>query len=174
MSIRPHILGLEKAGKLWRYAPPGLPAKRRLYLTENAVRDLQDANGIIPLMGLRGMVEGGLKRWVHGDRVFTDLNGKPRFLKDLSPPPPEIWEIRFTDPRVQVRLFCRFAEPDTIIGTKFHTRQLLGKKGSEQWRAALEACEKTWKELFPTFPPFSGKTIHDYVTENCDDFPIWN
>jgi hypothetical protein len=49
---------------------------------------------------------------------------------------------------------------------------MLGNKGSPQWRAAMDACAQKWNELFPGVPPFSGKTIHDYVTENCDDFTI--
>jgi hypothetical protein len=136
------------------------------------MRDLASQNGIVVLIALRGMVEAELKRWVFGDRVWVDLAGKPRFLKPLCPPPSEIWELRFTDPRVQLRLFCRFAEPDVLIGTKFHTRQMLGDKGSRQWHDAMNVCEQKWDELFPGVPPFSGKTIHDYVTENCDDFPI--
>jgi hypothetical protein len=173
MSIRSHIMALWKAGEIRRYAPPGLPAKRRIYLMGGAVRDLESADGIVNLMALRGMTEAGLKRWVHGGRVYVDLDGNPRFLKRLCPPPPEIWEIRFTDPRVQLRLFCRFAEPNTIIGSRFHTRGMLGRKGSEDWRKAMTDCEKSWEELFPGFSPFFGRTIHDYVTENCDDFPLY-
>jgi hypothetical protein len=134
------------------------------------MKDLTSPDRVVNLLGLRGMVEAELKRWVHGGRVWVDLKGKPRFLKPLCPPPPEIWELRFTDPRVQVRLFGRFAEPNTIVGTKFHTRQMLGDKGSRHWREAMIACESQWNDLFPGMPPFSGKTIHEYVTENCDDF----
>jgi hypothetical protein len=173
MSIKPYIASLVKAGTLRPYMPPGSQRARRcLFLTDEAMRDLASAAGLIPLVGLRGVVEAELKRWVHGGRVWVDLKGKPRFLKPLCPPPPEIWELRFTDPRVQIRLFGRFAEPNTIIGTKFHTRQMLGKKGSPQWRRAITTCENRWNELFPANAPFAGKTIHEYVTENCDDFPL--
>jgi hypothetical protein len=172
MSIRPYILALERAKppRLFPYACPPLPAKRRLYLTEEAVKDVQNRDRPIQILDLRGMVEAGLRRWILGQRVYVDLNGKPRFLKPLCPPPSEIWEMRFTDPRVQVRLFCRFAEANTLIGTKFHTRQLLNNKG--QWREAMDACEQAWKDLFPSHDPFSGTSIHEYVTENCDDFPL--
>jgi len=177
MSIHTHIAVLEVAGKLRRYVPKSrYSPKRRLYLTEKAVKDLESPDSVINLLAIRGQVEEGLKRWVSGGRVWVDLQGKPRFLKPLCPPPsetpPEIWELRFTDPRVQARLFLRFAEPDTIIGTKFHTRKLLGDRGSPEWKAAFRECETSWNELFPGFTPFSGKTIHDYVTENCDDFPL--
>jgi hypothetical protein len=173
MSIKPYIAGLVKAGTLYPYVPPGPHrASRCLFLTGEAMKDLTNPSGLIRLMDLRGMVEAELRRWVTKGRVWVDLTGEPRFLKPLCPPPPEIWELRFTDPRVQLRLFCRFAEPNTLIGTQFHTRQMLQKRGSPQWRTAMAACERRWNELFPDRPPFSGNTIHDYVTENCDDFPI--
>ena len=173
MSIRPYIAKLVKAKVLHAYVPPSQHRARRcLFLTDEAMKDLTSSSGLISLLALRGLVEAELKRWVHNGRVWVDLQGKPRFLKPLDPPPPEIWELRFTDPRVQIRLFGRFAEPNTIVGTKFHTRQMLGRKGSRDWRRAMTSCEGRWNELFPDMPPFSGKTIHEYVTENCDDFPI--
>lgn len=169
MSIATHIIALEAAGKLRRYAPASRwPLKRRLYLSESAVKDLEDANSASNLLGIRGYIEGALTRWTTGGLVFADDRGKPRFLKRLKPPPPEIWEIMVTEPVIHARLFCRFAEPDTlIIVTKFHTRKLLGNKGSEAWKLAMMECEKAWNSLFSA-PPFVGKTIHDYVTENCD------
>ena len=171
MSIRSYIVGLEKAGKLTRCVFPGRPSTRRIYLTVEAARDM-GPDGIVNLMNLRGDTEAGLKRWVHGGLVYVGLDGKPRFLKPLCPPPPEIWELRFTDPRVQLRLFCRFAEPNTLIGTKFHTRQMLGKKGSRDWNSALQQCVTKWNELFPNHEVFSASSIDKYVTENCDDFPL--
>ena len=71
-----------------------------------------------------------------------------------------------------MRLFGRFAEPDTIVGTKFHTREILKRKGSRQWREAMETCKNEWNDLFPGIKPFSAATIHEYVTEKCDDFPL--
>src|SRR5262249_501716 len=100
-----------------------------------------------------------------------------RFLKRLDPPPPEIWEIRVTEPRVHARLFGRFAEPDTLILTKFHGRGVLREKKTKgarksEWQIVMRECESTWAKLFPGIPPFAGQDIHAYVTDNCDDFPI--
>jgi hypothetical protein len=72
----------------------------------------------------------------------------------------------------QARLFGRFAEQDTLILTAFHTRGHLGKKASRAWHDAMTACVASWERLFPGVPPFSGRGIHDYVSENCHDFPI--
>jgi len=178
MSIAPSIVALEKAGKLRRYSPRSRqPAKRRLFLTESAVKDLEDPNSATNILGVRGFIEGAMSRWVLGQRVFADEKGKPRFLKRLDPPPPEVWEIRVTEPRIQARLFGRFAGPDTLILTKFHSRGVLRdkKKSSAQdseWQIAMTRCATTWDELFPGKDPFKGANIHAYVTENCDDFPI--
>ena len=178
MSIAPSIMALVASGKLRGYQPRSrLPAKRRLFLTESAVKDLEDRNSATNILDVRGFIEGAMARWVQGQRVFADDKGKARFLKRLDPPPPEIWEIRVTEPRVQARLFGRFAEPDTLILSKFHSRQVLRdkKKSSAQdseWQTAMAQCESTWNGLFPGIAPFSGTTIHEYVTENCDDFPI--
>ena len=112
-----------------------------------------------------------MTRWVLGGRVFG--NGLRGLLLDrLEPPPPEIWEIGVTEHTPQARLFGRFVEPDTSILTGFHTRGHLGKKTSQAWAFAMADCAKCWERLFPDRPAFAGSSIHDYTSENCDDFPI--
>jgi hypothetical protein len=172
MSIQVLIASLEAAGKLTRYEPRSRhPPKRRLYLTDAALKDLNDPSSAVNALVGRGHIEAALTRWTLGDRVYGDAK-KCRFLCRLKPPPPEVWDIRVTEPIVQGRLFGRFAEPDTLILTKFHTRSMLGKMGSPNWISAMNSCQATWAGLFGNLPPYSGTTIHDYVTENCDDFPI--
>lgn len=139
-------------------------------MSNAAWKDLTDSSSAVNLLGCRGAIEASLTRWTVGERVYGD--SRSRFLRRLDPPPPEVWEIRVTEPVVQARLFGRFAEPDTVVLTKFFTRQLLGKKGSLSWTAAMAGCVGAWEALFCHEPPFAGNTIHQYVTENCDDFPI--
>jgi hypothetical protein len=171
MSIHMKIAALVAAGELTPWTlPGGRSAHRRAYLTTVASADLTDPNSAINLLGCRGYVEASLTRWVSGGLVYGDTRG--RFLYRLSGPPPEIWEVRVTEPVVQARLFSRFAEPDTLVFTKFHTRRFLGRKGSAEWKAAMAECETAWGNLFPHTPPFCAPTIRDYVTENCDDYPI--
>jgi hypothetical protein len=171
-EIRLQIATLVKAGKLTRYEPRGRrPARRRLYLTEVAVKDLIGPSAVTILVG-RGGVERALARWTLGDRVFGDETGRHAFLKRLCPPPAEIWEMRVMETRPYARLFGRFAEPDTLILTNFHTRGHLGDKGSRAWGEAMGFCKATWDGLFGMREPFVSTTIRDYVTENCDDYPI--
>lgn len=132
---------------------------------------LQDSNSAISALVGAGYVRAAFARWTLGDRVYGDSRGG-KFIKHLSPPPPEIWEIRVTEPITRARVFGRFAEPDTFIALGIHTRQMLGRKGSTPWLAACQTCVSDWTYLFPNNSPHSGQSIHDYVTGNCDDFPI--
>jgi hypothetical protein len=139
-------------------------------LSPSALNDLNNPQSATNLLSGQGYVEAALARWASGGRVYGDKRG--RFLFRLDPPPPEIWEIRVTEPVVQCRLLGRFAEPDTLVLAKFYTRGLLGDKGSQQWLVGMTTCVNEWNGLFGTMQPFAGNSIHDYVTENCDDFPI--
>jgi hypothetical protein len=171
MSIRGILVQLQTAGKVVPYVPQTRqPPRRRLYLAPAAYNDLTNPQSATNLLSGRGYIEAALTRWVSGNRIFGDTRG--RFLFRLDPPPPEIWEIRVTEPVVQSRLLGRFAEPDTLILMKFYTRQLLGKKGSLEWATGMATCEASWKELLDMRLPFTADTIHHYVTEDCDDFPI--
>ena len=153
MSIAATIVRLEGAGKLRRYEPRlRRPLRRRLYLAGAAMRDFDSRSSAVNTLVGKGFVEGALTRWVSGGRIYGDQN-RGLFLDKLSSPPPEVWEIRVTEPVVQARLFARFAEPDTLILTGFHTRGHLGKKGSQNWIEAMQACKECWDELFPGMHP---------------------
>ena len=134
------------------------------------MKDYADPSSAVNMLVHRGFVEAALTRWTSGGRIFGNKR-RGLFLDRLCPPPSDIWEIRVTEPAVQARLFGRFAAPNTLVLTKFYTRQMLGKKGSENWQNAMNECETTWNNLFGE-PPFSGEMISEYVLENCDDFPL--
>jgi hypothetical protein len=171
MSIPGQIAALE-GNALWRFQPPGVAIKRRLYLTALGRKHLVDPNSATNVLRLRGHIQAALVHWVSGGRIRADENGKPRFLKRLCPPPPEIWEVRVTDPIPQVRLLGRVVEQDTLILDRFHTRQYLGDKGDAGWKEAMEGCHAEFEKLFPGEPLFQPTTIQQCVTENYDDFPI--
>lgn len=173
MSIVEALRDLQSDRKLHAYVPRRTRrrTRRRAFLTEEAQKDFDDRQSAVNILTGRGYIEAALTRWVLGDLVYGDRQ-RGRFLVRLDEPPPEIWEVRVTEPVVQARLFCRFIEPDTLIFMKFHTRAHLGKKDSTAWQDAMDACATKWGELFPQRLPFTGAAIHDYVTEKCDDFPL--
>ncbi len=43
-----------------------------------------------------------------------------------------------------------------------------------QWKRAARRHLALWRQLFPTYPPFTGLNIHDYVSENAYDNYHWN
>src|SRR3712207_75568 len=110
------------------------PPRRRLFLSRELHRDLGAGHSAIGVYRAAGHIRAALTRWVSGGEVYR------RFLKRLDPPPPEVWEISITEPVVQWRVFCRFAEADTLVATAAHTRQHLGKRGSQAWQDATGAC----------------------------------
>jgi hypothetical protein len=157
----------EKHGKLRPYLPTSryLP-RRRVYLAGPAQTDFDNNNSAVNKVCSQGEIAAALTRWTLGEKIYS------AFLKRLDPPPSEIWEIRVTAPKGKVRLLGRFAEPDTLILTKFHTRSHLGSYGSEAWQKAGKNCAHTWKSLFGNLGPFSATSVDKYVTEKCDDFEI--
>lgn len=172
MSTQAQIIKLEASGTLVRYMPRiSRPPRRRLFLGPDAQKDLGDpASATNALVG-KAYILAALDRWVLGERVYGKKRGE--FLDRLKPPPPDVWEIRVTVPSVQARLFGRFAEPDTLILTKFHTRSLLGSRGSAAWVQAMAHCDQSWNTMFPGIPCFTHKDdVREYVTENCDAYPI--
>jgi hypothetical protein len=166
-SIPEQILELENSGKLRRFNPVSRrPAKRRAFLTVAAQQDYDNLESAVNRTCGQGYIKAALTRWTTGEYVYAG------FLKPLKAPPPEVWEIRVTDPTPQARLIGRFADCDTIVLTKFYTREHLGKFGSANWVSAMGNCCQSWKLLFGSTSPYTGKSISDYVSGNCHEINI--
>lgn len=174
MSIVNSIVALERKGELTRYVPARTlrPAARRLFMTRNMTQLLTNPSSPVNLLVGRGAIEAELTAWTVGDYLYDNGRGGAGFIKKLEPPPPEIWEIRVTHPAPQARIFGRFAEPDTFVATTMHTRDYLGGKGSRTWVDTCNQCAADWSALLPMFPPYRGNIVSDYITEDCDDFPL--
>jgi len=74
----------------------------------------------------------------------------------------EVWEIR-SKMQPQIRIFGSFATPDYFVALLWEFRC---KLGDPPWKECA-TCKEVWNRLFPNHPPFTGKTIHDYITENA-------
>ena len=137
MSIKLRLAVLEASGDLTRYAPKlRAPLKRRLFLAKEAVDEFNNPSSATNLLCGRGYIANAMTRWVSGGLVHGNRK-RGLFLDRLDPPPNEVWEVRVTEPAIQARLFGRFAEQDTLILNRFHTRQFLGDKGSVNWSSAM-------------------------------------
>ena len=176
MSIRDEVQKHVATGELVAYRPRSRkPARRRLFLTKGALRELNNPNSAVRLLEGHGPIEAAMTKWVNGERIYGRWKGgvlKCAFLCRLDAPPPEVWEIRVTEPLVRWRIFGRFAAPDTLIVTEMRTRTLLGKRGSSGWTSAMADCVQAWQALFPNDVPFTANKSREYVTENCDDFEL--
>lgn len=147
MSTAQLLEKLEKDGKLFRYAPKlrhGL--KRRLYLTVEANKNFTNPNSATNFLPRpKGQIQAAMLRWVAGDRIYADDRGKPKFLKELDPPPcSDIWEIRVTQPTPKVRLIGAFLERDTLVLSSFRTRGILQDRGSQEWNAVMTGCREAF------------------------------
>ena len=115
-----------------------------------------------------------MSRWVLGELVHGDKK-RGLFIDRLEKPPSDVWEMRVTEPIVQARALGFFAEPDALVMMRMHTRGHLGDRHPTQrdnWDEAMDQCWAVWATLFPGEQPLSGVTIHVFVTENVDDFPL--
>jgi hypothetical protein len=172
-STPDYLQQLETERKIVRFIPKTRgPSERRLYLTALAEAQRTNPNSATNLLAGRGFIDSSITRWASGGRIFADDRGKPRFLKELDPPPPDMWEIRVTEPVVQARLIGAFAEPDTLILLKFSTRGLLRDKDSQEWKNALSEAESGWTGCFGTRTRLHANTIGEYVRENYDSFQL--
>jgi hypothetical protein len=138
MSTSDTLKALQAAGNLSPWIPVRTrrTPRRRLYLTMEALQELRDPNSAVNRLAWNrkltcGRIEANLDHWVLGGLVY--LNNQRRFICRLTPPPPEVWEIRVTEPTPQVRLFGRFLEPDTFVITKIRLRHEFGDEGSRTW-----------------------------------------
>ena len=174
ISIAMRIDELVQSGELVAYRPRLTTAelRRKMFISKELRATLDNPNQAVKFFRVDAEIEAALTLWALGEHIFANEDGGPDFLKRLAKPPPEIWEIRVTAPRPQVRIFGRFAEPDTFVALGIHFRPSLGDKSSRAWRAASNECKLIWEAMFPHHSPFSGSTSTDYVTENCDEFTI--
>jgi hypothetical protein len=172
-SISDLLQQLERDGKILRFVPKtrSLPA-RRLYLGTIAERERTSKDSAVNIIVGAGFVEASLTRWSSGGRIFADDRQKPRFLKELEPPPNDIWEIRVTEPVVQGRLLGAFIERDTLILLKLCTRAMLRNKSSPAWASVMRECESAWVGIFGSVPRMHAADIGDYVSENYDYFKL--
>jgi hypothetical protein len=169
------LAALEAERKIARCRPDGnRKARRCAFLTAEAINHYNNDQPAAMLLVGRGPIKNALDHWTLGRRIWgkaeRGIFTEGRFLKPLHPPPPHIWEIRVTEPVIQVRLFCLFIAKDMLLLTNFHTRKFLDE--GSNWSEAMGKSAEAWKSLLPEYSPFVGQSIGDYLSENYDDFPI--
>ncbi len=167
MSINDLIATKVHEDKLVPFLPLRGVSKRRAFLSSKVINEIDIPSSAVNALGASGFVKAALTRWVLGEQIYKG------YLKKLGEPPTGIWEIRVTQPTAQFRVFLRFAEKDTIIVSGIYSRGRLGKRGSNEWSAAMNECASFWSELFEGHMYFeNGNRSTGYISEACDDFKV--
>jgi hypothetical protein len=83
-------------------------------------------------------------------------------LARVHPVADEVWDFRCLDPRPGIRVLGSFAATDVFVALTWDYRENFDK----DWPAHVAECKREWRRLFGDVPPFRGKTLNDYVSEN--------
>jgi hypothetical protein len=171
MSILEDINARVQEGRLFYLVPalPSDPVVRYVFVSKEinglVIGPWQDAK----LEYRGGQLRAYLERFITGQLIGVakePYHARTAYMAQLSPLREEVWEIRSRDPRPAIRVFGRFAQQDTFVALTWAYRKPLGGPNSHEWRDAIEITKAEWRKLFPTYDPFSGTTVNDYITDN--------
>jgi hypothetical protein len=61
------------------------------------------------------------------------------------------------------------AEQDTFVATNWLYREEFRDPATQQddsrkWRDEVVRCKTIWSQLFPSYNPFVGNTLHDFIS----------
>lgn len=180
MSITNEINRRIAEGRLFRLEPsiPGDPEIRTV-LVSVEMNDLLIGRWQTETMRRRcGRLRADLESFVIGERVtvcwepFQARNAK---IGRLHPIEDEVWDLRSQDPKLELRVFFRFALRDVLVALTCSPRSVevpwlrrapLKDRASSEWKSALVECKAEWNKLFPAHDPHSGDDIHGYISSN--------
>lgn len=173
MSIENRLIELKNEEELVAFkAPKGFKSKRALFISKSVMNEILKANSNVGFHNCRPHIEAVFDNWVKGVEVAVSLggSGKGALLARLDPPPPNIWELRVTDPSPQFRVFCMFAAKDILVATQIENRNVLGSKQtktgkkSAAWTKIMQDCNNEWVRLFPNNIPFDSANLDEMMT----------
>jgi len=174
MSIQAEIASRVAEGRLRALgqAMPGAPDKRRIFAVPNVI-EMLDGPWPTSHFGRRaGAARALLESFLRGDEIV----GRMPPSKDvhtvialLDQAIENVWEFRIGNPRPGVRILGRFAEQDTFVATNWVNREdfrdpTTGQDDSRRWRDEVVRCKTVWNHLFPSYKPFAGSTLHDFIS----------
>jgi hypothetical protein len=147
---------------------PGPPDARRVLL-EPSVATALSGPWASPrdeerLMGMRALLESFLQGDLFTVRFPPAKNARV-MIALLEPSADEVWEFRARRPH-NVRLFGRFAGRDLFIATNWRWRENLPNADGidDRWRDEILTSKATWNRLFPSYAPYNGTEINDYLS----------
>jgi hypothetical protein len=174
MSIQAEILSRIAEGRLKALGQtmPSLPDKRRIFVVPN-VSEMLDGPWASSRQGRRaGETRALLESFLRGDLIVGRMppsKSVHTVIALLAPSEDNVWEYRVGNPRPGLRILGRFAEKDVFVATNWINREdfrdpVTGQDDSRRWRDEVVRCRAVWNQLFPTYPPFSGNTLNDFIS----------
>ena len=112
-----------------------------------------------------GLLRGHIDHFTSGGLLTVGYRHEKHCLfKPLEPVDDEVWELRSRDPNPALRVFGRFAMRNAFVATHWARRDELGGWGARDWAAKIRRCKTIWRQLFFTYPPVTGVSINDYLS----------
>ena len=113
-----------------------------------------------------GRFRGTLDAFTRGNwvSIASDPYAKKpwAYFAPVDPVDLDIWDIRSVSPRPQIRCFGAWAEKNTFVALTWKWRDDIDRFSDE-----AKECRAEWNRIFPSCPPYRGKTLNDYITERC-------
>lgn len=160
MSIEDEILSLVGNGRLHEVEPTAGPWVRELFVPAELHKELEHYGEDPRIAHLRAR----LNVYLNGHIVVVGSGRSKRGLMKKLLKCDEVWEFIDKKPRPSLRMFCRFASPNILVGTHIVERRWLLGFNSLRWRTEQRRCVAEWRKVLPTYTPHEGDTIHDYLS----------
>ena len=139
---------------------------RELFVSEEVYRAVQPPWEPAELGARLARMRAYLDAWTEGRLIsITDhpyRKPKPTFMARIDPAPDEVFDIRCLDPNPGMRVMGCFGDKDLFVALTYAWREDLATV--RDWRNEREACKAAWRRLFPAYQPYSGATLHDYIS----------
>jgi hypothetical protein len=172
MSIRDEIRHRtrETSPRLF-FLPPlikGDAIVRELFVSEEINRIAHPPWSPGPLGTRFAHMRATFDAWTAGGliSIADDPYHKPKrtVMARIDPGRDQVFDIRVRTPKPGIRVLGCFGDLDLFIALTKAGREDLAT--DEAWRNEREACKAAWRRLFPTYQPFSGATLNDYISSN--------
>jgi hypothetical protein len=172
MSIRDEIrLGTKERPPRLFFLPPligGAVVVRELFVSEEIYRVANPPAAQTDFGSRYARMRSYLDAWTEGRLIsITDhpyRKPKPTYMARIDPAPDEVFDIRCIDPHPGIRVMGCFADRDLFIALTYAGREALRTR--QDWRNEREACKAAWRRLFPTYKPYTGANLNEYVSTN--------
>ncbi len=167
MSIRDFITSCLARNDLIHVRPalPFIPQLRSVYASQTVAAKLL---GPWPddKIGIRlGRARAAVDAFISGNRIAVRMPPSrdiSALIALLDKAEEEVWEIRARDPKPGVRIFGRFSEKNVFIALDIAFKEDI--ENFADYSPWISACKREWAKCFATYPPHTGSSADDYIS----------